>query len=62
MSERAAQPIMAKGKYNEALVYAKALEYTCEHKIRQRLDHPAFADTAVRIMPEIFRLTNTGRR
>jgi RNA-splicing ligase RtcB len=45
--------IKVKGKYNEALVYAKALESTCENKIRQYLDHPAFAGTTVRIMPDV---------
>jgi RNA-splicing ligase RtcB len=44
---------VVKGKYNEALVYARALEYPCENKIRQYLDHPAFADTTVRIMPDV---------
>lgn len=47
------KPICIKGKYNEALVYAKALESVCENKIRQYLDHPAFADTIVRIMPDV---------
>jgi RNA-splicing ligase RtcB len=46
-------PIIVKGKYNEAYVYAKALEYPCEHKIRQYLDHPDFADTKVRVMPDV---------
>jgi RNA-splicing ligase RtcB len=45
--------ILVKGKHNEALVYAKALESTCENKIRQYLDHPAFAGTTVRIMPDV---------
>jgi RNA-splicing ligase RtcB len=45
--------IIVKGKYNEARVYAKALEYPCEHKIRQYLDHPAFADTKVRVMLDV---------
>jgi len=45
--------IEVKGKHNEALVYAKALESTCENKIRQYLDHPAFAGTTVRIMPDV---------
>jgi RNA-splicing ligase RtcB len=48
-----ANPIVLKGKYNEAHVYAKALEYPCEHKIRQYLDHPAFANTKVRVMPDV---------
>ncbi|MDR2661431.1 MAG: RtcB family protein [Treponema sp.] len=47
------KPIPVKGKHNEALVYAKAIEANCEDKIRQYLDHPAFADTTVRIMPDV---------
>jgi RNA-splicing ligase RtcB len=47
------KPILVKGKHNEALVYAKALESTCENKIRQYLDHEAFAETRVRIMPDV---------
>jgi RNA-splicing ligase RtcB len=47
------KPILVKGKHNEALVYAKALESTCENKIRLYLDHPAFAGTTVRIMPDV---------
>jgi RNA-splicing ligase RtcB len=47
------KPIPVKGKYNEALVFAKAIEYPCENKIRQYLDHPAFAGTQVRIMPDV---------
>jgi len=46
-------PIIVKGKYNEAFVFAKALETTCENKIQQYLDHPAFAGTIVRIMPDV---------
>jgi len=53
MAELTVKPILVKGKYNEALVYAKALESTCENKIRQYLDHPAFAGTTVRIMPDV---------
>jgi RNA-splicing ligase RtcB len=47
------KPIVVKGKHNEALVYAKAIEMNCEDKIRQYLDHPAFADTKVRVMPDV---------
>jgi hypothetical protein len=47
------KPIVVKGKYNEAVVYAKALEWPCEHKIRQYLDHPDFSDTKVRVMPDV---------
>jgi len=47
------KPIPVKGKYNEALVFAKAIEASCENKIRQYLDHPDFAETKVRIMPDV---------
>ncbi|GHU54276.1 RNA-splicing ligase RtcB [Spirochaetia bacterium] len=53
MTETKTNPIIVKGKYNEAHVYAKALETTCENKILQYLNHPAFADTKVRIMPDV---------
>jgi RNA-splicing ligase RtcB len=53
MAESAVKPIRVKGKHNEALVYAKALESTCENRIRQYLDHPAFAGTIVRVMPDV---------
>ena len=53
------KPITVKGKHNEALVFAKALETTCENIIRQYLDHPAFAGTIVRIMPDIHLGKNT---
>ncbi|MHC6203323.1 RtcB family protein [Breznakiellaceae bacterium SP9] len=47
------KPLRVQGTYNEALVYAKALEAPCENKILQYLNHPAFADTTVRIMPDV---------
>ncbi|GHU25077.1 RNA-splicing ligase RtcB [Spirochaetia bacterium] len=47
------EPIVVKGKFNEALVYAKAVEATCEDKIRQYLDQEIFAGTKVRIMPDV---------
>ena len=53
MFEITFKPISVKGKHNEALVYAKALETTCENKIRQYLDHPDFAGTIVRVMPDV---------
>ena len=53
MIETTIKPISVRGKYNEAIVYAKAIEAQCENKIRQYLDHIAFADTKVRIMPDI---------
>ena len=53
MTEKTVKPVTVKGKYNTAVVYARALETTCENKIRQYLDHPAFADTVVRVMPDV---------
>jgi len=53
MTEMTIKPILTKGKYNEAIVYAKAIEAPCENKVRQYLDHPAFAETKVRIMPDV---------
>ena len=53
MDKTNVKPILVKGKHNEALVYAKAIEAACENKIRQYLDHPAFAGTTVRVMPDI---------
>jgi RNA-splicing ligase RtcB len=47
------KPILVKGKYNEAFIFAKAVEMNAEDKIRQFLDHPLFADTKVRIMPDV---------
>jgi RNA-splicing ligase RtcB len=47
------KPLLIKGKNNEALVYARAVEANCEDKIRQYLDHPAFGDTKIRIMPDV---------
>ncbi|MDR1595837.1 MAG: RtcB family protein [Puniceicoccales bacterium] len=41
-----------KGEYNKAVVYAKYLDEGCDEQIRQYLDHPLFADTTVRIMPD----------
>ena len=53
MADTATKAILVKGKHNEALVYAKAIEASCENKIRQYLDHPAFAGTKVRVMPDV---------
>ena len=53
MDKSTANPILVKGKYNEAVIYAKALEGTCENQIRRYLDHPAFKGTIVRIMPDV---------
>ena len=53
MTEPTIKPIHVKGKNNEALVFTKALETTCENKILNYLNHPAFAGTKVRIMPDV---------
>ncbi|MDR1236119.1 MAG: RtcB family protein [Holosporaceae bacterium] len=45
--------IKVTGKYNTATVYAKAVEMKCEDQILQYLNHPMFADTKVRIMPDV---------
>jgi RNA-splicing ligase RtcB len=46
-------PIIVKGKHNEAVVYAKAVEANSEDKIRQYLNLPEFSGTKVRIMPDV---------
>jgi tRNA-splicing ligase RtcB (3'-phosphate/5'-hydroxy nucleic acid ligase) len=53
MTEVTTKPIPIKGKHNEALAYAKAIEASCENKIRQYLDHSEFSGTKVRIMPDV---------
>jgi RNA-splicing ligase RtcB len=53
IKQTSARPIVVKGKHNEALVYAKALETACENKILHYLNQPAFADTVVRVMPDV---------
>jgi len=45
--------ITVNGKHNKAIVYAKALEMKCEDQILQYLNDPVFADTKVRIMPDV---------
>lgn len=45
--------ISIKGGHNEAIVYAGDIEMNCAAQIRQYLDHPLFADTKVRIMPDV---------
>jgi RNA-splicing ligase RtcB len=47
------KPIIVKGAHNEAHVFAKALETSCENKILRYLNHPAFSDTLVRVMPDV---------
>ena len=53
MDKSTVKPIVVKGKHNEAVVFAKAVEASCENKILGYLDHPAFAGTTVRIMPDV---------
>jgi RNA-splicing ligase RtcB len=45
--------ITLNGKYNTALIYAKKLDSKSEESIKQYLDHPMFADTKVRVMPDV---------
>lgn len=45
--------MIIKGKSNSAVVYAKAVEERCENQILQYLNDPLFADTKVRIMPDV---------
>jgi RNA-splicing ligase RtcB len=45
-------PIVVKGTCNEALVYARAIERSCEDQLLTYLNHPLFKDTVVRIMPD----------
>ncbi|MDR1072087.1 MAG: RtcB family protein [Treponema sp.] len=47
------KPILVNGAYNKAHVYAKSLDAACENKIARYLNHPAFADTIVRVMPDV---------
>jgi RNA-splicing ligase RtcB len=53
MENKMNNPIVVRGKYNEAIVFAKSLEANCEDMIKQYLDHPVFSDTRVRIMPDV---------
>ncbi|QQO10130.1 RtcB family protein [Breznakiella homolactica] len=48
-----AEPLRIRGLHNEALVFARAVEMKCEDQILQYLNHEAFADTTVRIMPDV---------
>lgn len=45
--------ITINGKHNIAVVYAKAIDEKCEDQILQYLNDPLFADTKVRIMPDV---------
>ena len=53
MNTETIRPLTVRGTCNQALVYAKAIEKNCEDLLRQYLDHPAFAGTSVRIMPDV---------
>ena len=46
-------PILVKGSCNTALVYARAIEQGCEDQLLVYLNQPAFANTKVRIMPDM---------
>ena len=45
--------IELKGLHNTALVFAKGLDEKSERQIKTWLDHPLFADTKVRLMPDV---------
>ncbi|MDR1906693.1 MAG: RtcB family protein [Puniceicoccales bacterium] len=45
--------IIIEGEYNSAIAYAKAVDENCRGLILQYLNHPLFADTKVRIMPDV---------
>jgi RNA-splicing ligase RtcB len=47
------EPIVIKGECNRAIVYAKAMDENCRGLILQYLNHSLFADTKVRIMPDV---------
>jgi RNA-splicing ligase RtcB len=47
------EPIIIEGGYNRAIAYAKAMDENCRGLILQYLNHPLFADTKVRIMPDV---------
>lgn len=44
--------ITIKGKYNSANIFIDFIDETTEEQIKVMLDHPAFADTKIRIMPD----------
>ncbi|MDR2737919.1 MAG: RtcB family protein [Puniceicoccales bacterium] len=41
------------GEHNDAVVYAENVDENCRNQIKQYLDHPLFAGTKVRIMPDV---------
>jgi RNA-splicing ligase RtcB len=47
------EPIVIEGECNRAIVYAKAMDENCKGLVLQYLNHPLFADTKVRIMPDV---------
>ncbi|MDR2372422.1 MAG: RtcB family protein [Puniceicoccales bacterium] len=47
------EPIVIEGECNRAIVYAKAMDENCKGSVLQYLNHPLFADTKVRIMPDV---------
>ncbi|MDR2096013.1 MAG: RtcB family protein [Treponema sp.] len=46
-------PILLKGACNEALIYARNVEASCEDQLMAYLNHELFSDTKVRIMPDV---------
>lgn len=53
MHIRGMEPIVIEGECNRAIVYAKAMDENCKGLVLQYLNHPLFADTKVRIMPDV---------
>jgi RNA-splicing ligase RtcB len=47
------EPIVVEGEHNKAVAYAKAMDGNCRGLVLQYLNHPLFADTKVRIMPDV---------
>ena len=69
MNTKTVRPLTVRGTWNQAVVYAKAIEKNCEDLLIQYLSHPAFAGSTVRIMPDVhvgkgivvgFTATDTG--
>ncbi|MDR2812897.1 MAG: RtcB family protein [Puniceicoccales bacterium] len=47
------EPIIINGECNSAIAYAKAMDENCKSLVLQYLNHPLFAGTKVRIMPDM---------
>jgi RNA-splicing ligase RtcB len=47
------EAIRIEGEHNWAIAYARAMDENCRNLVLQYLNHPLFADTKVRIMPDV---------